>query len=174
MRLLAVILIWVAILGGLALYMQSRKFFSPTEENVYVIQPAPGEFTLEVTPTFDAQGGVDPFALDPVAQPAFVLSLRGKEIVSYDETALAGQPIEVSWDSEDAPLEVGGNEFHIKMTTPTADANTVYGVRLRLLRDGAEVDSRTLWSQPGSPVDGVFPIQLDQPVTTDHEEPQAS
>ena len=174
MRPLAVILIWVVILGGLAIYMQSRQYFSPPEGNIYVIQPAPGKFSLEITPTFEAAGGVDPFALEPVAKPAFVLSLRGLEIVRYAETIPAGRSVEVTWDLDSSPLEVGGNEFHVQTTTPPADPNAVHGVRLRLLRDGAEVDSRTLWSQPGKPVEGVFPIQLDRPWADDREHAHAS
>ena len=190
MRPLAVILIWVVILGGLGIYMQSREYFSPREEQEYEIEPAPGEFTLEVTPTFDATGGVDPYALDPAPQPAFTLKLDGVEIVRREEPMRAAHPTTIQWDLEKWPLVVGKNEFFIDMPTPQrgddsdaddfsldlddseeADAdhgvNAVYGVRLRLLRDGAEVDSQTLWSEPGKPVKGKMFIELDRPPSAD-------
>ena len=184
MRPLAVILIWVVILGGLALYMQSRHYLVPSDDSGYVIQPAPGIFTLEVMPTFDAQGGVDPYGetLDP--QPSFTLLLRGKEIVSYEQSIQAGLPTTIPWDPDKWPLEVGDNEFFIEVPTPTtkqddfaidpkeelATTNKVYAVRLRLLRDGAEVDSKTLWSEPGKKVAGTMFITLDAlPDATDED-----
>jgi hypothetical protein len=180
MRPLAVILIWVVILGGLALYMQSREVFSPPPEHVYEIQPAPGVFTLEVIPTFDAEGGGGDFAIEKVDQPAFTLLLRGNEIVRYDDPMQAAQKTIIQWNLEKWPLEVGDNEFFIEMPAPQRDAfavedsaaeNAVYGVRLRLLRDGAEVDSKTLWSEPGGPVQGAMFIELDRlPATNDQNE----
>ena len=173
MRPLAVILVWVIIIGGLAVYMRTRDHFNSPPEHAYEIEEAPGEFTLELTPTFDAQGGVDEFALEPVEQPAFVLSLGKREITSYEKTARAGVPIEITWDTDAIPVEVGENEFHIRMTTPTDDEQVAHGARLRLLRDGAEVGSQTIWARPGHPVEGVFLIRLETstpPHAEDHEE----
>ena len=178
MRLVAVISIWIVILGGLALYMQSRYVLSPSPENVYEIQPAPGVYTLEVIPTFDAQGGIDPFGEQLIAKPAFTLLLRGDEIVRHEESMQAAVPTTVTWDTERWPLQVGDNEFFIELPTPQRDefavdaeenVEKVYGVRLRLLRDGAEVDSQTLWSEPGKPVKGAMFIKLDSLPGASHE-----
>ena len=168
MRLAAVILVWVVILGGLALYMRTRQHLTPQENTGYVIQPAPGKFTLELTPTFEARGGVNDFALEPVEQAAFVLSLGGKEIVSYAQTMPAGVPQEITWDTEQHPLVLEKNEFHIRTTTTPEDISMIHGMRLRLLRDGEEIDRHTLWSQPGRPVEGVFPIYLEGSAESEH------
>lgn len=178
MRLLAVIAIWIVILGGLALYMQSRDVFSPAPENVYEIQPAPGVFTLEVIPTFDAQGGVDPFGEELTSKPSLILLLRDEEIVRFEQPMPAAIPTTITWDLEKWPLEEGDNEFFIEMLTPQRDefavdsednVEAVYGVRLRLLRDGVEVDRQTLWSEPGKPVKGAMFIKLDRLSGASHE-----
>ena len=170
MRPLAVILVWVVILGGLAVYMNTRDYLNPRTEHVYEIQPAPGEFILEVTPTFDVQGGVDDFSLDATSQPAFVVSLGGEDIITHEQSARAGIPIALKWDTDRTPLEVGKNEFHIEMTTPADEIDVAHGVRLRLLRDGAEVAASTLWAEPGLPVKGILPIQLDDSPATEHDD----
>jgi len=161
MRPVLAILVWVVILGGLYGYMRFRDRLAPRPEEVFRVSPAPGNFSVELTPTFDAQGGVDPFALDPVAKPAIVLWLNGTEIVRYEQTARAGIPVEFTWDTDEVPLELEKNEFRIQVRTPGDNPNAVRGVRLRLLRDGAEVASETLWSEPGQPVDGVVRINIE-------------
>ena len=164
--------------------MQARRYLAPPPAYVYAIQPAPGEFTLEVTPTFDAQGGVDAFGETLDVQPSFVLSLRGNEVVRYEEPIQAALPTSIKWDNEKWPLEVGKNEFFIDILTPqrnedefglnidddTDAANRVYAVRLLLLRDGAEVSSQTLWSEPGQPVKGKMFIELDAQPDTHHDD----
>ena len=51
----------------------------------------------------------------------------------------------------------------------SAVVDKVHGVRLRLLRDGAEVDSTTLWSEPGRPVEGAMFIELNASEGVDHD-----
>jgi hypothetical protein len=57
-----------------------------------------------LTPTFEAVGGVDPFALETTAKPAIVAKLNGREIARYDQTAPAGIPQRFTWNTSETPV----------------------------------------------------------------------
>ena len=50
MRIIYVLLIWVLLVGGVALYMDARATAAPIQE--YFREEAEGRFILEITPTF--------------------------------------------------------------------------------------------------------------------------
>jgi hypothetical protein len=174
MRPFYALLVWVLILGGLWAYIEARDAFDQPATTAIHVQPAPGEYALELTPTFDATGGIDPFALEPTAKSAIVVRLNGREIVRFEENAPAGIPQRFTWNVDDAPVEVGRNELNVELSTPEGDARALRGVRVRLLRDDATIADEMIWSQPGAPVMGdvdliVPPAPADVASANDHE-----
>lgn len=161
MRPLYVLVVWVVILGGLWLYTAARDAVSPSSTPAIEIQPAPGIYELELTPTFDAAPAVDPFATDTGVQPTVKVSLRGRQIVRYDEPIKSGIPLRFSWDTRATPLELEKNELLVELLTPPQDSTMIgeeakglRGVRVHLLRDGETIADEMIWSQPGAPVVG--------------------
>jgi hypothetical protein len=169
MRPLYVLVVWVVILGGLWLYTTARNAVDRAVPTAVEIQPAPGNYELELTPTFDAIGGVDPFALEPTAKPAIVARLNGQEIVRFEQTAASGIPQRFTWDTERSPVQVGKNEVYVELSSPQGDASAFRGVRVRLLRDEAPIADEMLWSQPGAPVQGAVPIDVPATAMDEHK-----
>jgi len=87
MRPFLAVAVWVVILGGLFVYSRARHLIVPLPEQTTAIKPLPGEFSLELTPTYDVPAG-DDFAAektDPI-----VLSLNGREVFRRPTPAPAG------------------------------------------------------------------------------------
>ncbi|MCA9268961.1 MAG: hypothetical protein KDA41_10850 [Planctomycetales bacterium] len=160
MRPLAVVVIWVVTLGGLWLYMQTRSSLLPRPTESAQIAVASGEFAIELTPTFNASGGVDEFSLDVSAQPVVVVALNGQEIVRDKQPAAAGVARKHTWDFAAAPLHAAKNEFQLRAQTPPSDASAHHGLRFRLLRDDATVVDTTVWAPPGQPIEAAIPVAL--------------
>ncbi len=160
MRPVYALLVWVVILGGLWAYTAARDRFDRPSTTAVAIKPAPGNYELELTPTFDAVGGVDPFALETTARPAIVARLNGREIARFDETAQAGIPQRFTWNVNDAPVQIGKNEVYVELSSPAGDASAFRGVRVRLLRDDAAIADEMLWSQPGAAVAGAVRLSI--------------
>jgi hypothetical protein len=159
MRPLLVVLVWIVILGGLRLYMQTRHLFVSRHEEQVVIKPLPGEYTLEVTPTFAAKSGNDPFA--GTRQPALVVLLNGHEIVHHQADMASGVKETFRWDTTKVPITTEKNEFHVEMFTPDAGVDQSLGARLALIRDGRMMADATIWSPAGEPLRDV--VRLDVP-----------
>jgi hypothetical protein len=168
MRPVYAVLVWVVILGGLWVYTEARDHFDRPTTTAVEIQRAPGKYELELTPTFEAVGGVDPFALETTAKPAIIAKLNGREIARFEQTAAAGIPRRFTWNTSEAPVQFGKNEVYVELSSPAGDANAFRGVRVRLLRDDAPIADEMLWSQPGAPVQGAVALDL---ADTKHDEP---
>ena len=161
MRILAVIAVWVVILGGVSLYMSSR----PEVTKAVAVAPkgiGGGEpFRLEVTPTFAAEA--DPFALEGEAgETAFVVWLNGREVLRGPEKPQAGMIVVLE------PVEgliKGVNELYVEASPPVGFGGESHGVRLRLLNSGVAVADETFWSEDGSRVTGVLRVDLAQKET---------
>jgi hypothetical protein len=172
MRPFLVVLIWVVILGGLTLYMRTRDSLRPKEQQTLVVKPPPGVYEVELTPTFDVQGGEDAFALNPEKKPALVLLLNGREIARVEEPLPAGVPQSYRWDQAKTPVAAGENEFKVELHAPPDSLQQVHGARLRLLRDGEVIGDQTLWSPAGAPLNDVVRIDV-VPAKTNDEQPHA-
>ena len=156
MRILAVIAIWVAIIGGVSLYMNTR----PEITRAIAVVPqgiGAGEpFRLEATPTFTAEA--DPFALEgETGETAFVVWLNGREVLKASEESRAGIPVVL--EPVDGLIE-GVNELYVEASPPVGFGGESYGVRLRLLNSGVAVAEETFWSEDGSRVTGVLRVDL--------------
>ncbi len=161
MRILAVITIWVVIIGGVSLYMGSR----PEVTRAIALVPegiGSGEpFRLEATPTFTAEA--DPFALEEEAgEGAFVVWLNGGEVLKAAEESRAGVAVVLE------PVQgliKGVNELYVEASPPVGFDGESYGVRLRLMHSGVAVAEETFWSEDGSRVTGVLRVDLTEKET---------
>lgn len=156
MRIVAAILIWVVLVGGVSLYMERREQITPPPE--YVRPKAPGIYALDVTASFSVEP--DPFAvqLDEKDAPvALLLRMGEKELVRRTEKLEAGSLVAVD------PIEgvvVGKNEFYIEANPPTEQLNRSHAVRVRIQRDGETVADRTFWTDPGSKLATAFVLEV--------------
>ena len=159
-RLVMAVCVWVVIVGGLAAYTQLRDRFRRPPVAAIQAVAAPGRFEVEITPTFDVAGGVDPFALETTHQPALVLSLNGREILRQEQPLAAGRPFRAPITRGQNGLRVGANEFYVQFKTPTDHGERAHGARLRLLRDGTAVADETVWASPGATLTAAVPLTV--------------
>jgi len=143
MRPALVLLVNVAILGGLTLYLQQRT--STARPIVAPVETAvKGEFHLEVTPTFAAEP--DPFSLDldkGSEAAALLVRFRGQEVLRKQERLEAGVPLR---SARVTGLVSGRNEFFVEIHPPLSQAGLAQAVRVRLLRDHEPLLEHTLWT----------------------------
>jgi hypothetical protein len=158
MRFVAVILIWVVLVGGLTLFVNRER---EGVADVYVPpEQAAGVFWLDVTPTFSVTP--DPFALqiDDNSPIALVIRLNNNEVLQVSEDLQKGRAIEVK------PLDglvVGDNEFFIKAQPATAEMAHANALRLRLFHGTELLMDETFWSEPMSPLVATHRVRVADP-----------
>ncbi len=169
MRFLMVALVWVAFVGGLALYMRRR----PQPAPMIQLQPtrAGGMFSLEITTSATLQP--DPFALQTKksSAPALLVRANGREISRLTQAVPGGSRIGIIFIPG---IVQGENEFYIEANPPLAEAGKAFALRLRLLRDEHPVagGERTLWSEPGWKIATTFSVTIAAPEVRQHDHSQ--
>ena len=113
-------------------------------------QQAEGQFTLDLTLTFDA--APDEFDLEPSSA---VVQLQGRDIFRSKEPHQAATPIRLK--NVEGVVE-GINTFFVKVAPAKSDFTSQRAIRLRVLRDGEPVADHTLWSTPGEVVQGTVEV----------------
>ncbi len=168
MRPLLAAAIVAALIGGVSLYMNARETAGPARE--FVLASAGGGFELEVTPSFAVEP--DPFALTSGAGGAVPSALRvqvnGREVLNRTGRMEAGQAVRVA---PVAGLVVGENEFFLEANPPLDQAGRAHAVRVRVLRDGAEVADRSFWSGAGGRIAVTFRLSVDATPARKTKEP---
>ena len=157
MRLFLTSLVWLIIVGGLALYMGARE--TAVAPQAVVERAAPTmACRLEILPGFDARP--DPFALrdDEAAPPAALLVRLGRtEVLRVTDDIENGRPLQV----DHLPgLAVGDNEFYLEAFPPIEAAGRQVAVRLRFFCNNRLIADRTFWSAEGGAVSGSFPVHI--------------
>src|SRR5215207_2895068 len=107
MRPLLVAVLALAIFGALAAY---ERFVDTLPERTHAAEeapPAPGQFSLELTLSFDA--AKDDFALEN--EPAVVVRMAGRDLIRADEPVTAGEPLSAD---ELAGIVQGRNAFFLR------------------------------------------------------------
>ena len=166
-RFVYVLLIWVVLLGGLQLFLQTRS--QGRVVSVPEVEVASGQYRLEVTTTFAVEP--DPFALSVDVNdlaPALLVQLEGRALVTITDRLEAGKPIIVQ------PLtgmKVGRNEFLVKAHPPPAQAQRANALRLSLFRDEKLLAERSSWSIPPEPLVATITVEVEPEVEkeTDHD-----
>jgi hypothetical protein len=156
MRPFIAIAIWIALVGGLGLYMSTRPV--PEELPAYERSQAEGAFSLEITTSFTA--APDPFALRTEEAPeatSLIIQLNGKEVFRSTGRLDAGRTIEMK------PLRglvIGENEFYIEANPTLEQAMHAHALRIRLLRGAETLAERTFWSGEGVRLATVFSVTI--------------
>lgn len=160
MRFVAVIAIWVILIGGLQLFLGHRQSLAPMKNHTQA--HATGLYRLDITSTFTAK--TDPFALNiegDDSSSAVVIQLGGHDIFKTNETIEAGRAITITPLPD---LKVGKNEFYIEISPPLDQAQQAQAVRIRLFQDDRLIQQKSFWSEPGERLVGTFTVAIaEQP-----------
>lgn len=163
MRPLLALLLSAAILLGVRAYLQFAVSLRRPVVSVVEDTAAAGIFSAEITLTFDA--APDEFSLEPTS---LVFKQQDRVLLERRDPVRAGEPLVID---NLTGIVAGRNEFYFECIPSAADQPLARAVRVRLLRDGAEVADTTLWAPPGQTPRGR--ITLDVPAaaaTKEHHE----
>ena len=166
MRFAITILVWLIMVGGLALYIDQRDRRQPAEVRSAAEVAAPmDDFTLELTPTFST--AVDPYALsgDPAAAATLLVRLGERELFRSNKPLPAGIPVSLI---PVAGLIVGRNELFVRAAPPLSEALKDHALRVRLLQGRRVVFDETLWGKNGDAVAGAIPFTLNGTAEAGH------
>ncbi len=161
MRPLLALLLSLAIFGVVGGYMQFLHRVQselPPPSTATNLEQAQGNFSLDVTLTFDA-AGQGAFALDPSEAAALTVRLRGHEVLRIEEPIAAGTPITVEQIEGITP---GPNEFYLEAHPADEGRPVAHAVRVRVFRNGHPLGEQTLWSEPGLPVRGTVWVEVQE------------
>lgn len=158
MRFVAVIFIWIILIGGLKLFLSARQ----TPRDIEQPQPtsAQNDYHLDFTCTFTAKP--DPFALDvDETHGALAVSilLAGQILYQATDAIEAGQIITVTPLPD---LKIGKNEFYIEGHPPVDHADKAHAMRLRFYRNNQVLQEKTFWADSGESVTGSFIVSIDE------------
>lgn len=168
MRFIAIVAIWIVIVGGLASYIHKRDSKIITAAQAKVSQVLPQEsFELEITPTFGIEH--DPFALtdDTESNPALVIRLNGTDLQYDNNTLQRGESIRIN---DIHGFIDGNNELFFDASPPLSESHLSHALRIRLYRSGLLTLDKTIWSEAGSKVSGTVPYEPDHDNEEDHNE----
>jgi len=174
MRHLLVLIIGAVILGGMQFYMLTVSSWGPAPGQV-IERPATGDFRIQLTLSVDAGNSNplnnDPFALDPTNTPALEVWFRGKLLLLRKAPISADEAIVIDvkdFIEGDSPLE-GRNNINIKMTPANLEALVSSAVRVQVFRDDRQLLDKTLWSEPGQPVQGEIVAEIHSEAEETHK-----
>lgn len=166
MRFIAIIIIWVVLIGGLKLFLNHRQALIPMQ--TLTRNHATGQYRLELTSTFTAKE--DPFALQVTensTSSAVVIQLGGKNLFPANRSIEAGKALEITPLPD---LVVGLNEFYIEANPPTDQAQQSQALRLRLFQDDHLIDQKSFWSEPGGRLAGTFTVTIAETLSQEHDD----
>lgn len=156
MRPLLVLILTVGLLAGTKWFLALSATDALANAEIVLI-PAPGEYSVDLTLSFDA--GPDEFSLDVDDAPSLIVQLNGEEVLKRTDTVSASDsPVVLENVSG---VVVGTNEFYLQ-ASPSELGIISTCIRVRVLRDGAMVAEDTLWSEPGEAIQGVVRMEVSQ------------
>jgi len=154
-RIAASAVIWLVLVGGAGLYMNTRPG-ADARADAPQAEEAAG-YAVEMTTTFEAKP--DPFALslsDTEAPAALRLKLNGATLFERNDNVGAGERMII----DPVPgVRPGANELFIEAYPPAETSDRSHAVRVRVLHDGIVVLDATRWSEPGSPL--AAPVEFE-------------
>jgi hypothetical protein len=155
MRPLSALLLAAIVLGSVAIFfrLQGETNAPAAAPN---LQSAAGQFDIEITLTFDA--GPDDFALSASDAPSITVEFRGNELLRRTDTVAAGSALLIE---DVAGITVGENSIYVRCSPKDLDQVVSRAIRVRVFCDGVEVAEQTLWSTPGSPVEGLVRLLIE-------------
>lgn len=155
MRPVLVIVLACVILGGVKWFLDAHPPVAASVQQAEIV-PAKGEYTVELTTTFDI--GPDEFGLDDTSSvPSLLVQLNGEEVTHRADTIRASDSPFVF----PAKVVIGVNEFFVQ-ASPLSSELVPRSVRIRILRDGNALADETLWPEPGDIVQGTVSLEVPQ------------
>jgi hypothetical protein len=146
LRILAVILIWFAIIGGVGLFLDDKNAPSQGVSD-FQEKLASQTFVLEILPTFGLE--IDAFALevDESRNSLAQITFNGNKL-SYDSQL---------WEAQrllSIPLtKVVSNENEVLISANVPSSVDGFGaLRIRVLADGLTISEKTFWGEAGSQI----------------------
>ena len=157
----------LVILGGLYLYMSMRSPMRVPPPPVE--RTAPGVYWMDVTLALRAEP--EDFSLED--EPTLVVRFGVQELLEKKGIVEPGVPLVIKPISQVVighDKFSGSNEFYV-MAMTGSDLNRAQVVRVRLFRDEDLVSEKTMWSDPGQPVEGILRIEVVDSTASesDHE-----
>lgn len=140
------LLVWLVLVGGLAIYTQGGQ---PSGASIPLQQaPAAGDYSIEVTTSFDAVA--DPFALRIEGSDeanALLVRVNGKDVLRVADRVSRGTTIRI----ENARgILAGRNELYVEAAPPPGVSEHGHSALVKVVRDGTSVLERTIRSQDGA------------------------
>ncbi len=172
MRLIGVALVWIVIVGGLALYLVGRgegpraaAVSAPAVDAATFAEQA-AAYSLELTVLGEL--APDPFALPgaPLADHALAVSTNGAVAAAFTTAETTpGEPLVLS---PPPGLRPGVTEYLVEAGTASGGfgQSPRAAVRVRLLHHGVPIVETTLWPEAGGIIRDVFRVTVAE---HDHE-----
>ena len=158
MRIVLVIAIWIIMIGGMFLFMNSKE--SAPSIYDYKYEEVKEAYSLEIVATSPAEP--DPFTLQtdessPMA--SILVKINGIKALRITEPIDAGEKLTV----ENVPgLKIGENEFYVEVNPPIESVNKIFAVRVSVNRGYTKIASETLWSPEGLKVADTFTLYIKE------------
>lgn len=166
MRFIAVIIIWIVIIGGLSFYINLRDSQQvPTVQAKALETVTDAHFRVEITPTFGVEA--DPFALagDSGSDAALVVRLSGVDINTTDTPLERGETLIID---DVQGFVVGNNELFLDASPPLTESSMSHALRIKVFRSNNLELEETIWGEAGSRVTGTLHINLGHDIEADH------
>ena len=155
MRFLLVISIWVVLIGGLTLFMATRRTI--LVPNSIGFEKAVGEFTMLIATTFDAEP--DPFGLEPIGRSnSLYVKLNGNVVFSTSDVVKKGKPLSIPIDG----LVKGKNEFFVAISPQLDEANLHQAALVKIMWNGRQLSERTFWTEDGNRIAGTIALDTSE------------
>ena len=165
MRPFLAVLITTTLIGGIYGYTRFTSHIRPARSEVREVI-ASGQFAIDITLTFDAQG-------DEFANPSVLIKFQDQVLLERSDRVQAGQPLRIS--NVDG-VQVGENDVFVQVTPEDSTGSNDFdletelessapvelsrAIRVRMFRDDSVVAEKTVWSEPGQPVSGLIPVTV--------------
>lgn len=154
MRPLLALMIAVGILGGLRWYMGTRQIV--VQQAVPPIQLS-GEATYSLRLILSFRAEPDAFTTAAGEAHSVIIKLAGQTIFSTADPVEPGKTLVVDPVSN---IVIGKNEFWIEAHCNDQQLSIARAARIRVLNDGHLTTEQTLWSEPGTPVQGIVNLEV--------------
>lgn len=160
MRLVLVAVLTIGLLVGTKWFLGANASQHNHDHAGVLLIQASGEYTVDVTLTFDA--GPDEFSLEDVGDaPSLVVQMNGGEVLRRTETILAAEsPLQIPAIEG---VIVGTNEFFVQASPSDMSSLQPLSARVRIQRDGNVVADQTIWSEGGDILQGTVSLEVTEP-----------
>ncbi|PIE59471.1 MAG: hypothetical protein CSA32_03730 [Desulfobulbus propionicus] len=165
MRILLTLVVWGALIGGLWLYMNTRRDMGalPADSQVITGQETKN-LTVVITTTFTLARNPFAFTADDAPPQNFILRLNGVFITFPGKELKPGEPYHLSH----VPVMADSHNELFFQTSYAYETNREHAVRLQVILGGKTVAEKTFWSQGGTTISGTMTFIPGKEAKHDH------